>query len=159
MWRYTWVTQLLSACTVLKYLCKLAILLSYPREIFLDRTFLSHVLLAVGFPNFLFSAFYDWTVVLQMSHSGITRYSLSLVVSIECRTTRMTKEVWHMSKLCLPNTRAPSGGRYCREMKQMWERQEEEMERAAEGQNKGWLRSFGGWEGGTRRHWRLRRSL
>lgn len=86
-------TQLLSACTVLKNLCKLALLLSFVRGILLYRTFLSRVLLAVGFPNFLFSAFYDWTVVLQMSHFGITWYSLSLVVSIECRTKSMTKEV------------------------------------------------------------------
>lgn len=130
-------TQLLSACTLLKYLCKLALLLSFVRGILLYRTFLSHVLLGVGFPNFLFSAFYDWTVVLQMSHFGITWYSLCLVVFIECRTKRMTKEVGHISKLCLPNTQAPSGGRYWREMKQMCERQEQEMERGAEGQNKG----------------------
>lgn len=86
-------TQLLSACTMLKYLCKLALLLSFIHGILLYRTFLSHVLLAIGFPNFLFSAFYDWTVVLQISHSGITWYSLSLVVSIECRSKRMMKEV------------------------------------------------------------------
>lgn len=86
-------TQLLSACSLLRYLCKLALLLSFVGGILLYRTFLSHVLLALGFPDFLFSAFYDCTVVLQMSHFGITWYSLSLVVFIECSTKRMMKEV------------------------------------------------------------------